>query len=108
MQGNPKPVRKKRALTPNYIDANQLTLAGFETPFSQKLNANNRWVKLAHLLPWNRFVNIYDRNAKNDSGGRSPISGRIVIGAIIIKHILDLTDRETIQQIRENMFMQYF
>jgi len=27
---------------------------------------------------------------------------------LIIKHICDLSDRETIQQIQENMYMQYF
>ena len=30
------------------------------------------------------------------------------MGAVIIKHLGDLTDRETVAQIRENMFMQYF
>ena len=40
--------------------------------------------------------------------GRPPISGRIVLGAVVIKHFLNLSDRETIAQIRENMLMQYF
>jgi len=40
--------------------------------------------------------------------GRPPISGRVILGAVIIKHMRDLTDRETIAQIQENMFMQYF
>ena len=40
--------------------------------------------------------------------GRPPISGRIVIGAVIIKHMLDLSDRETVLQIQENVFLQYF
>jgi hypothetical protein len=39
---------------------------------------------------------------------RPPISGRIVIGAVIIKHLLDLSDRETILQIQEDVFLQYF
>ena len=40
--------------------------------------------------------------------GRPPISCRVILGAMIIKHIEGLTDRKTIQHIRENMFMQYF
>ncbi len=40
--------------------------------------------------------------------GRPPISGRIVIGAVIIKHFLGLSDRETVLQIQENPFLQYF
>jgi transposase, IS5 family len=108
MQGKPVRVHKKRASTPSYIDPNQQILPGFETPFSQQLTRDNRWVRLSHIIPWNRIVNIYDRCHHVESGGRPPISGRLVIGAVIIKHLLNLTDRETIQQIRENMFMQYF
>ncbi|MCH7411694.1 transposase [Belliella sp. DSM 111904] len=31
-----------------------------------------------------------------------------MIGAVIIKHILNLDDRETVTQITENMYLQYF
>lgn len=41
---------RKLAATPKYISPNQLTLAGFETPFAQQLTKNNRWVKLASLF----------------------------------------------------------
>lgn len=40
--------------------------------------------------------------------GAPAIDARIVIGAMIIKHKLKLDDRETIETIRENMYMQYF
>ena len=30
----------------------QLELKGFQLPFSGKLSADNRWVKLAQLIPW--------------------------------------------------------
>lgn len=33
---------------------------------------------------------------------------RIVLGSIIIKHMCNLDDRETVAQISENMYMQYF
>lgn len=32
----------------------------------------------------------------------------MLIGAVIIKHILNLDDRETVAQITENMYLQYF
>ena len=98
---------RKRASTPKYVSPNQLTLCGFETPFEQKLNKENRWVKMSHLIPWDKIVKGYDSQFKSLEG-RPPISGRIVIGAVIIKHLLNLTDEETINQIQENMFMQYF
>jgi len=40
--------------------------------------------------------------------GRPPLSARLVIGALFIKHINNWDDRETILQIQENMYLQYF
>ena len=111
MQGNlgniPVKQSRKRAVTSKYVSPNQIVLEGFETPFAQKLSKQNRWVKLNELIPWDSVVRIYDKNFSSKEG-RPPINGRVVIGAVIIKHMLDLTDRETIMQIQENVFMQYF
>lgn len=107
MQDKPRKAVRKRASTPIYSSPNQLTICGFETPFEQALTANNRWVKLSKLLPWDDLVKPYNTQFKSEEG-RPPISGRVVLGAIIIKHMLNLSDRETIQQIQENVFMQYF
>ncbi len=98
---------KKPARSAGYISPNQLSLCGFETPFEQALTTENRWVRLSKLLPWDKMVSQYDKIFRS-SEGRQPINGRIVIGAVIIKHMLKLSDRETIQQIQENVFMQYF
>jgi transposase, IS5 family len=107
VQTNSSISAKKRASTPKYVSPKQLTLCGFETPFEQSLTSNNRWVHLSKLIPWDKIVIKYDMQFKSTEG-RPPISGRVVIGAVIIKHILNLTDRETILQIQENVFMQYF
>ena len=107
MQGKSNPPARKRASTPGYVSPNQLVLAGFETPFEQQLTRENRWVKLAHNIPWDKLVSYYDKLFPAIEG-RPPISGRVILGAVIIKHMGDLTDRETIAQIQENMFMQYF
>jgi len=106
LEGKPVKAFRRRAVTPVYVSPNQLTLCGFETPFEQKLTKKNRWVKLSDSIPWDKFVRLYDEMFKSMEG-RPPISGRVVIGAVIIKHILNVSDRETIFQIRENMFMQY-
>jgi len=98
---------KKGASTPQYVSPNQLTLCGFETPFAQHLTSENRWVRLSKLIPWDKIVGRYDLQFKS-AEGRPPISGRVVIGAVIIKHMLDLSDRETILQLQENVFLQYF
>ncbi len=107
MQGKSAKTSKKHASTPGYVSPNQLTLAGFETPFAQKLTTENRWVKMAEAIPWDKIVGHYD-HLFNAAEGRPPISGRVILGAMMIKHIETLTDRATIQHIQENMFMQYF
>lgn len=98
---------RRLASTQKYVSPNQLTLPGFSTPFEQQLTKENRWVKLSSLLPWDSIVHLYNKQFTSKEG-RPPINGRVVIGAVIIKHMLDLSDRETIAQIQENVFMQYF
>lgn len=107
MHGKNEKVVKKRASTPRYVSPNQLTLVGFETPFHHQLSTSNRWVKMAQAIPWDSIVCHYNKLFTSREG-RPPISGRVVLGAVVIKHYLNLSDRETIAQIRENMFMQYF
>lgn len=99
---------RKHALTPKYVSPNQLILAGFETPFERSLNPTNRWVILAHLIPWDEICSLYLKEVKLSNTGRPPLSPRVVIGSMIIKHLCNLDDRETVDQISENLYMQYF
>ncbi|MFZ6025093.1 MAG: transposase [Bacteroidota bacterium] len=62
---------------------------------------------MGKAIPWDGIVPHYDKLFSSKEG-RAPISGRVIIGALIIKHIENLSDRATIQHIQENMFMQYF
>lgn len=103
-----KNVFKKRAPSPSYISPNQLTLDSFQTPFEQKLNPENRWVVLSRLIPWDEVCNLYLKNVGVSSTGRPALSPRVIIGSLIIKHLCNLDDRETVSQISENIYMQYF
>jgi len=49
----------------------------------------------------------YYQGLSADSG-RPAKEARLVIGAVMIKHKLSLSERETVQQIQENPYMQYF
>ena len=49
---------KKLAPKPKYVSPKQLTIEGFETPFERHLNPENRWVKLANLIPWDEISNV--------------------------------------------------
>ncbi|WP_244891297.1 transposase [Cyclobacterium xiamenense] len=39
---------------------------------------------------------------------KATLNPRVLIGAVIIKHTLNLDDRETIAHITENMYLKYF
>lgn len=90
-----------------YNSTQQLSIEEFKTPFEANLDKNNRWVKLAQLLPWDDMAKVYYSKMCKDNGAPS-VDARIVIGAMIIKHKQKLTDRETIEYIRENPYVQYF
>ncbi|WPQ60842.1 IS5 family transposase [Chitinophaga sancti] len=90
-----------------YTPAKQLTLEGFSTPFSQQLSTSNRWVILAAKIPWDKLADVYYKKMRADFGAPT-LSARMVIGAVIIKHILNIDDREVVEQITENIYLQYF
>jgi hypothetical protein len=91
----------------NYTSQNQIEIFNFKTEFESKLNPENRWVKLAKLLDWDAFASIYGANFSSTMGTKG-VDARIVIGALIIKHIERKDDRGTIEMIAENPYMQYF
>lgn len=90
-------------------DAAQLGLfdpEDFQTPFGAGLDPSNRWVRWAHQIPWDELAAAYHASLR--SGGRPAKPARLMIGALIIKHRLGLSDTETIEQLRENPYLQYF
>jgi IS5 family transposase len=86
----------------------QLELKGFQLPFSGKLSADNRWVKLAQLIPWHRFEDEYCATLSKKGQGPPAFSVRMALAALIIKERLRLSDEECVEQIRENPYLQYF
>jgi transposase, IS5 family len=108
VQGKMKLPRKKCASSPKYVSPSQTILPGFETPFSQKLDPNNRWIRLSKRIPWDKIASVYNKQMSSSSEGRPALSARLVVGALFIKHINNWDDRETILQIQENMYLQYF
>ena len=84
-----------------------MSLEGFTLPFGGRLNPENRWVKLSRKIPWDELAKGYHTRLTADRG-RPAKNARIVIGAVIIKHKLTLSDEETVLQIQENPYLQYF
>ena len=90
-----------------YTSQQQISIEDFIHPFGGQLSADNRWVKLALLLPWDEMVAIYVKKMSVDQG-RPSVDPRTAIGALIIKHLKGLTDEDTVEEIRENPYLQYF
>ena len=86
----------------------QLSFSDFYLPFSGKLKANNRWIKLARLIPWDEIDDKYSKNFSQDGQGAPAKSARMALGALIIKERLGTSDEETIDHITENPYLQYF
>lgn len=83
-------------------------LEQFYLPFGGKLNPENRWVKLAALIPWDKVEQKYVEVFKSPNKGKKALPVRVALGALIIKERLGLSDRETTLQIMENPYLQFF
>ncbi len=79
----------------------------FVLPFGGKLAADNRWVILAEIIPWTEFEAEYAAIFAEVLGAPAK-TFRMALGALIIKEKLGTSDRETVEQIRENPYLQYF
>ena len=77
-----------------------------ELPFGVDLNADNRWVKLAVILPWEKIEECYAQNFASEKGEVAK-PGRMAFAALYIQSRLDIVDSEVVEQIRENPSMQY-
>jgi hypothetical protein len=89
-------------------DLKQTEFIDFYMPFGGKLSAGNRWVKLAAMIPWAEIEEAYKKSLDGTGMGAPAKSGRIAFGALVIKERLSITDEETVEQIRENPYLQYF
>jgi len=85
----------------------QIPLDEFYMAFGGRLSKSNRWVKLADMIPWDIVEKRYAEKFKSPVGNPAyPV--RVAFGALLIKEKLKITDEETVDQIRENPYLQYF
>lgn len=85
----------------------QVSVENFKLPVLEKLSENNRWVIMASLIPWLDFEEEYASIFSEEMGAPAK-SFRMALGALIIKEKLGISDRETVEQIKENPYLQYF
>lgn len=91
-----KPINK---LQHSFLDFNQ--------PLGLHMNPNNRWIKMADCIPWDEFEIKYAKLFPSDTGNvAKPL--RMALGALIIQTKFQYADRELVEQIAENPYLQYF
>lgn len=86
----------------------QLEFAEFSLPFEGRLSPNNKWIKLARIIPWEQFEDDYKQNFSDSDVGNPAFSVRLALAALIIKEELGASDRYSVEQITENPYLQYF
>ena len=59
-------------------------------------------------MPWDEVESCYADKLSGTGIGAPAKSGRIAYGALLIKERLGITDEETVEQISENPYLQYF
>ena len=89
------------------LDSNLVQQENIEFPIGCKLAEDNRWVILSNLIPWEKFEEEYAEQFSTDIGAPAK-SFRMALGALIVKEKLGISDRETVEQIKENPYLQYF
>jgi hypothetical protein len=90
-----------------YTSQYQTKIEDFCQLYQLNLNKDNRWIQLGSILPWDKMVSVYGKKLSMNMGART-IDPRVVIGAFIVKHKLNISDQETIETIRENPYIQFF
>ena len=66
------------------------------------MSKSNHRVKPADILPWNKIEKEYNKLLKNRHNGAGNKPDRIVVGALIVKHVESLSDKKAIQTIQKN------
>jgi IS5 family transposase len=94
------------------VSPNQPEIPDFYLPFGGKLDPENRWIKLSAMLPWDLVDNRYEigkAGPTNPAGVGAPaLPSRVAFGSLIIKERLGCTDEETVEQVTENPYLQFF
>lgn len=91
----------------SYSSQYQTKITEFSNLYQLSLDAHNRWIQLGSIIPWDKLASICSKKY-NLNQGSSGVNLRMIIGSLIVKHKLNLTDEETLAIIQENPYMQFF
>lgn len=82
-----------------------ISVENFKLPFNGKLSEDNRWVVMASLIPWSEL----EKEHSSSIDVQAPVNSfRMLLGALIIKEKLGMKNKEIVELIKENPYLQYF
>ena len=73
-----------------------------------QMNPENRWCKLAGMIPWVTAEERYIETLENPNAGQKAYSVRMALGTLIIHNKKNLSVRDTVAEITEQPYLQYF
>lgn len=88
-------------------DRSQHSFLDFNQPMELHMNSDNRWIKMADRIPWDEFESKYAELFPDDNGNvAKPF--RMALVFLIIQTLFQYSDCELVEQITENLYLQYF
>ena len=85
----------------------QISLSDFHQPMGMQLKEDNRWVKKAQMIPWDKIETKYADLFPSSTGNvAKPL--QLALGACLIQKEYGYSDEEIVLQIQENPYLQYF
>ena len=75
-------------------------------PFGGKLEAGNRWLKIAGIIPWESLEKKYAEYFSDR--GRPGTDARLAAGLFLLKHMSGKSDEEVVMELLENPYWQSF
>ena len=85
----------------------QYSLSDFNQPLGMEMNPENRWVKKAAMIPWDKIEDRYAGLFPSEVGmPAKPL--QTALGSLLIQKEYGYSDRELVEQIKENPYYQYF
>lgn len=84
-----------------------ISLMDFNQSFGVELNLDHKLVKIADMIPWEKFEDDY-KSLFPSHTGRSSFSFRTAFATLILSAYTQSSDRKLCQQISENPYYQYF
>ncbi len=88
------------------VSQHQMSMYDYLPPYHGELVPRNRWIQLADAIDWDAFEEEYSQNFGHS--GKVAIPARIALGSLIIRAAFHISDRQTVDLVRESPYLQYF